>query len=134
MTADERFMNQLQPTKPKLKSQFKYSEAEEFVICECISQSPANLRAAFELAASRLKGRTPRGIGSYYYNHLKHSEKAAFAIVSHHGAAKNVKSMPRKIVKDTPIDLHELALSVIIPKLTPEQKLALVQTLLDSQE
>lgn len=105
-----------------------YSPTEDAIIIEEISKSPQNLRAAFELAATRLN-KTPKAITGRYYTYIKKGS-TVIGLVSQTTAVANVKNIPRAITEESiAFDTVMLAL----PSLNRQQKLLVISRLLENR-
>ena len=119
----------------KKRSTFGYSKADDKIIKEHVAANPGNKKAAFKSAAAVLIGRKWTSISAHYYAQLvkgKRSTKKTESITDTTTHKPRVKVI-RRAKKGQPeqeIDLGEVALSLIIPKLSQKAKASLISKLL----
>jgi len=113
-----------------------YSKADDKIIKEHVAANPGNKKAAFQSAAAALIGRKWTSISAHYYADLvkgkKEIKKAESATTPTATSKPQVKVVRRakKGQPDQEIDLSEIALSLIIPKLSQNAKASLIRKLL----
>lgn len=106
-----------------------YTDVEDAVIIEEISNSPQNLANAFSQAALRLRGRDAASISARYYGKLKSNSKA-LVLMTNKGAMMNTKNMVRMKMpeKSIAMEVAEFALE----KLTRDEKINLAKQILET--
>jgi len=121
---------------PKNKrSSIGYSKADDKIIKEHVAANPGNKQAAFKSAAAII-ARKWTSISAHYYAQLVKSKKnkpnatSIPTLTTTHEPQVRVIRRAKKGYPEQEIDLGEVALSLIIPKLSQKAKASLIRKLL----